>query len=126
MISAALATAQAYYDAWTGKDFDRAMTYVAEDIVCDAPAGRLVGAAEFRAFMEPFSKIVTRAELLAAFGDEDTAVLIYDTDTLPVSGAPGAERITVRAAKIVHIRIIFDRLPFEMARRAATAGPSEL
>ena len=61
MISAALATAQAYYDAWTGKDFDRAMTYVAEDIVCDAPAGRLVGAAEFRAFMEPFSKIVTRA-----------------------------------------------------------------
>jgi hypothetical protein len=69
--------------------------------------------------MEPFSHIVTRAELLAAYGDDDIAVLIYDTDTVPVPAAPGAERITVRAGKIVHIRIIFDRLPFEMARRAA-------
>lgn len=123
MTSAALMTAQAYYDAWTSGDFDRAMTHVADDIVCDAPAGRLVGAAEFRAFMEPFSKIVTRVELLAAFGDEETAVLLYDTDTLPVSGAPGAEKVTVRAARIVHIRIIFDRLPFETARQAAAPRP---
>lgn len=126
MTSTALAAAQAYYNAWTAKDFDRAMTYVADDIVCDGPAGRLTGAAEFRAFMEPFTRIVTRTELLAAFGDEDTAVLVYDTDTVPVSGAPGAEWITVRAGKIVHIRIIFDRLPFETARRAAMPRPDEV
>jgi hypothetical protein len=75
--------------------------------------------------MEPFSHIVTRAELLAAYGDDDIAVLIYDTDTVPVPAAPGAERITVRAGKIVHIRIIFDRLPFEMARRAAAPPQDE-
>jgi len=36
--SAALATALAYHRAWTGGDFERAMSYVADDIVCLAPA----------------------------------------------------------------------------------------
>ena len=37
----ALDVALAYHDAWTSKDLDRAMTYIADDIVCDAPAGRI-------------------------------------------------------------------------------------
>jgi len=115
---AALAVALAYYDAWTSKDFDTAMTYIAADVVCDAPAGTLRGAEAFRGFMEPFSRIVTRSELLSAFGDDEHAVLVYDTDTVPVSGAPGAERVTVHAGEIVHMRIVFDRAPFEAARRA--------
>lgn len=44
----ALQTALPYYRAWTGNDFDLAMTYIAEDIVCRAPAGRLDGAQAFR------------------------------------------------------------------------------
>ena len=118
--TAALETALAYHRAWTSHDFERAMTYVAEDIVCLAPAGRLDGAAAFRAFMGPFAEIVTSSKLIAAFGDDRTAVLMYDTDTLPVKDAPGAERLTVRDGKISHMRIIFDRLPFDAARRAAS------
>jgi hypothetical protein len=114
--SPALQTALAYYHAWTGHDFDAAMKYIDEDIVCDAPAGRLSGAAAFRGFMEPFSRIVRRSELLAAFGDDDTALLMYDTDTVPVHGAPGAEWITVREGRIARMRIIFDRAPFDAAR----------
>ena len=95
------------------------MAYVAQDIVCLAPAGRLDGAAAFRGFMGPFAEIVTSSNLLAAFGDEQTAVLMYDTDTLPVKDAPGAECVTVRDGKISHMRIIFDRLPFDAARRRA-------
>jgi hypothetical protein len=56
---AALDTALAYYRAWTGHDFGTAMTYIAEDIVCQAPAGRLDGAAAFRGFMGPFVQILT-------------------------------------------------------------------
>ena len=48
---AALDTALAYHRAWTSHDFDRAMTYIAEDIVCQAPSGRLDGTAAFRGFM---------------------------------------------------------------------------
>src|SRR5690606_39689015 len=58
--AAALDTALAYHRAWTNGDFDTAMTYIADDIVCLAPSGRHDGAKEFRAFMEPFTRILTR------------------------------------------------------------------
>lgn len=37
-----------------------------------------------------------------------------------VKNAPGAECVTVRDGKITRSRFIFDRAPFEAARRAAT------
>ncbi|MGP4026279.1 nuclear transport factor 2 family protein [Actinomadura sp. 3N407] len=120
MNSPALKTALAYHEAWTGKDFERAMTYIADDIVCDAPAGRIEGADAYRAFMGPFVGMLVRAEIIAAFGDDDTAVLMYDTETVPVKRAPGAECVTVENGKITYSRFIFDRAPFEAARRAAT------
>lgn len=115
----ALETTLAYFEAWTHHDFDRAMTHVDDDVVCHAPGGRIEGAAAFRAFMEPFTQIVTRSALVAAFGDERTSVLMYDTATVPVPDAPGAEHHTVRDGRITEIRIVFDRLPFETARRPA-------
>lgn len=120
--SPALDIALAYYRAWTGHDFDRAMTYIAEDISCDAPAGRIEGAEAFRAFMGPFAQILTHSKLIAAFGDDETALLMYDADTRPVKNAPGAEFHTVREGKITYIRIVFDRAPFDAARNAAAAG----
>jgi hypothetical protein len=121
--STALRTALAYYHAWTNHDFEEAMRYVADDIVCDAPAGRLTGAEAFRGFLGPFVQILTGATLLAAFGDGETALIMYDTQTVPVQSAPGAECLTVRDGKIVYDRFVFDRTPFEAARRdAAPAG----
>lgn len=119
--TAALDTALAYHRAWTSHDFEQAMTYIAQDIICQAPPGRLEGAEEFRDFMGPFAQILTRSQLIAAFGDQTTAVLMYDTDTVPVQDAPGAECLTVTDGKITHMRIIFDRAPFDAARRAATS-----
>ncbi len=112
--------ALAYYDAWTNGDFDRAMTYIAQDIICEAPAGRIEGAQAYRAFMEPFVQILVKANLIAAFGDEETAMVMYDTETVPVKSAPGAECVTVRDGKIIHNRFIFDRAPFEAARRGTS------
>lgn len=120
--SAALQTALAYHRAWTSHDFEQAMTYIGEDIVCQAPAGRLDGAEAFRSFMGPFAQIVTSSKLIAAFGDDTMAVLMYDTDTVPVKDAPGAECLTVSDGKISHMRIIFDRAPFDAARRAAASA----
>lgn len=116
-----LETLLAYHVAWSGGDIDAAMAYVADDVVCDAPAGRLLGSAAFRAFMGPFAATVTRYERLAAFGDDDAAVIVYDTDTRLVDGAPGAELVTVAEGRIVTMRLIFDRLPFDQARRVDAA-----
>ncbi|MFC5034316.1 nuclear transport factor 2 family protein [Streptomyces sp. DSM 41987] len=118
--SPALKTALAYHDAWTGKDFERAMTYIADDIICDAPAGRIEGAAAYRAFMGPFVQMLISAEMIAAFGDDETALVMYATETVPVQHAPGAECVTVKDGKITYSRFLFDRTPFEAARQAAT------
>jgi ketosteroid isomerase-like protein len=118
--SPALRTALAYFRAWTSHDLESAMSYIADDIVCDAPAGRLEGAEAYRGFMGPFVQILTSAELIAAFGDEHTAVVVYDTSTVPVASAPASECVTVTDGKISYSRFIFDRAPFAAARQAAT------
>lgn len=120
--SAALRVALAYHEAWTAKDLDRAMAFIADDIVCDAPAGRIEGAAAYRAFMAPFVQMLLDTQMIGAFGDEDRAVVVYDTRTTLVESGPGAECVTVEDGKIVYSRFIFDRLPFEAARRAAAGA----
>ena len=118
--SPALRTALAYFQAWTGHDLDKAMSYIADDIVCDAPAGRLEGADAYRGFMGPFVQLLTGATMIAAFGDQQTALVMYDTQTVPVKSAPGAECVTVKDGKITYSRFIFDRAPFDAARNAAS------
>ena len=118
--SPALRTALAYYQAWTSHDLDRAMSYVADEIVCDAPAGRLEGADAYRAFLGPFVQILRESTLIAAFGDDQTAMIMYETRTVPVPSAPGAECLTVTDGKITYSRFIFDRAPFDAARAATT------
>jgi predicted ester cyclase len=117
--SPALQVARAYYEAWTSKDFEQAMTYISDEIVCDAPAGRIEGVDAYREFMGTFVQILKRAELIAAFGDDETAMVMYDTETVPVRSAPGAECFTVEDGKIVRSRFVFDRAPLQAAREAA-------
>ena len=117
--SPALQVALAYYQAWTSKDIEAAMGHLADDVVCDAPAGRIEGAEAYRQFLGPFAQMLLGDELLAAFGDDTSAVLVYDTRTPPVASAPGGECLTIQDGKIVYNRLIFDRLPFEAARLAA-------
>jgi ketosteroid isomerase-like protein len=119
LTSPALDIALAYHKAWTSHDLDKAMTYVADDIVCDAPAGRLEGATAYREFMGPFVQILTGSKIIAAFGDDDTALIMYDTETVPVKSAPGAECVTIKNGRITNSRFIFDRAPFDAARKAA-------
>jgi limonene-1,2-epoxide hydrolase len=115
--SQALSVALAYYHAWTGRDVDRAMTHVADDVVCDSPLGRIEGVEGLRAFMAPFAEMLKSSDLIAAFGDDQTAVLIYNPHTTLVEDAPSGECFTVRDGRIVHILLVFDRTPFDAARR---------
>jgi ketosteroid isomerase-like protein len=116
MSDKALQVALDYYAAWTGRDLDKAMTFVADDVVCDAPAGRIEGGAAYREFMRPFVGMLVRAELLSAYGDDERATIVYDTETTLVASGPAAEWVTVRDGRIAYSRFIFDRLPFAQAR----------
>jgi hypothetical protein len=118
MTSQALQIALAHHGAWTGKDIEAAMAYIADDVVLDAPSGRITGIHAYREFLAPFAgQLLIRAEMLAAFGDDTTALIMYDTETIPAKSAPAAEYVTVRDGKITHNRFIFDRVPFEEFQR---------
>jgi hypothetical protein len=116
--SPALKVALAFHQAWSNKDLDLALSYLAEDIVCDAPPGRIEGIAAYREFMAPFVQMLVNSQMIAAFGDQDQAVIVYDTRTALVESAPAAECVTVLNDKITYNRFIFDRAPFDAARRA--------
>ena len=64
-------------------------------------------------------QILRGSKLIAAFGDDQTALIMYDTDTVPVPSAPGAECVTVIDGKITYSRFVFDRAPFDAARSAS-------
>lgn len=110
----------AYLARWTSGDLDAAWALLSPDVVCDSPAGRLAGRDAVVAFMAPFAGSLTGSELLAAFGDDERAVIVYDTSNPAVRSAPAAELHTVRDGLITGIRIIFDRMPFALARGEVT------
>ena len=85
--------------------------HIAADIVCDAPAGRIEGAEAYRGFIGPFAQMLMRPRMIAAFGDDETALIMYDTETASSRAAPGAECVTVKDGKIIYSRFIFDRVP---------------
>ena len=118
--SPALRTWLAYYQAWTNHDLDTAMSYIADDIVLDSPAGRLEGAEAYRGFIGPFLQILTGSKMIAAFGDDETALVMYDTETVPVKSAPGAECVTVKDGKITYSRNVFDSAPLVAALQASS------
>jgi hypothetical protein len=120
-MSDALRVALAYHEAWISQDIDRALQFLADDIVCDAPAGRIEGIEAYRSFIEPFAKQLLGTSMIGAFGDDEQAMIMYDTTTTVVQSAPGAECVTVRDGRITYSRFIFDRVPFEVARRMAAA-----
>jgi ketosteroid isomerase-like protein len=119
--SKALQVALAYHEAWSSQDLDKAMEYVAEDVVLHAPDGRIDGSAAYRESVGHFVAILKGTTVWAAFGDDETAVLVYDTETSMLTSAPGAEHVSVRDGKIISSRLIFDRLPFTQPAAASGA-----
>jgi hypothetical protein len=112
-----LDVAMAYHRAWTSKNVDDALSYVADDITCDSPTGRLQGTEQYRPFLANFAPIVKGYDMIAALGDEDTAILVYDLHTIPVSSGLVCECFTVSQGRITRNRLIFDQTPYTAARQ---------
>jgi ketosteroid isomerase-like protein len=105
-----------YHRAWTSGDFDVALACLAPDISFDTPAGPLHGASALRQYMEPFAQGLVSSRVLAVHGSDDEAIMLYDTATATVPSAPAAEWYRIEGDLITAGRIVFDRLPFALAR----------
>lgn len=121
MSSLALDVALAYYKAWSSKNLDEAMTYLAEDFVSQIPEGRK-DAEAYCPFLGGFLEILIEARLIASFGDENTALMYYDATTAPVPYAPVGEWFRVADGKIVESRIVYDQLTLNGATAIAAVS----
>lgn len=108
----ALRTALAYHGAWTSGDLDGAMAYVADDIVCRAPGSDLTGKHAYREYLGDFLRVFTGWTHVAAFGDDEHALLFYYPHTEVTSTAPAAEHFTIRDGRIMESLLVFDRLSY--------------
>lgn len=117
--SPALQTALAYYDAWRNRDHGTAMNVVADNVVCETPFGPVDGAAALHQGETGFAQMLTGATLIASFGDDTTALLLYRTHTLPVKSVLSAKYFTVENGKITSMKGIFDTGVFARAQSEA-------
>ncbi|AIQ48585.1 hypothetical protein R70723_23740 [Paenibacillus sp. FSL R7-0273] len=108
----ALKIAHTYFEAMANRDVEKIMTLAADDIACNSPVGQLAGTQSFRGFQEGFARMIEKLTLVTALGNDQQAVIIYESDTLPVKNAIVAEYITVRNDKISSIQVIYDATPF--------------
>ena len=108
----ALATVEAYHRAWTSGDVDRALTYVADDVRCFAPAEHRTTKDDWRAYLAGFAPQLTGVPEHARMADGDRVALWYFPQTAVTSTTLASELFTVRDGRIVEIRLAFDRLGY--------------
>ncbi|MFC0438431.1 nuclear transport factor 2 family protein [Kutzneria buriramensis] len=100
-----------YARAWLAGDAEKALSFIADDIVCEAPSGRITGAEGYRNFLTPFVTALVSGELIDVLADEEHAATVYVVETPFAKDFRGMEYITVKDGKIAHVVSVFDRAP---------------
>jgi hypothetical protein len=110
--SPALKVALEYHNAWKALKHGDAIHVVADDVVSETPFGPLQGADALRESEAGFAQMLTGATMVASYGDEGTAMLLYYTHTHPVPSVLSAKYFVVKDGKITEIKALFDKSVF--------------
>ncbi|KUG51995.1 hypothetical protein AVL62_08700 [Serinicoccus chungangensis] len=108
----ALSTVEAYHNAWTSGDVDRAMTYVSADVTCSAPDENVTTKGDWHEYLASFVPMLTGAPEHTRMTDRGRVALWYFPQTEVTTTTLASELFTVRDGKIVEIRLAFDRLGY--------------
>jgi hypothetical protein len=71
-----------------------------------------VEGADVRDFEASFLPMISGGTLLAAFGDDESALLMYDLAMVALPSNITAAHVTVKDNKITALRIVYDQTPF--------------
>ena len=104
-----------YVRAWLAGDIEKALSFIADDVVCEAPGGVIKGLAGYRQFLEPFATALISGQLIDVLGDGDRATAVYTVETPFAKDFRGMEYVTVEDSTIVRVISVFDRLPMAQA-----------
>lgn len=115
---AAQKIADGYVRAWLGGDVEKALGFVADDVVCEAPSGRIEGREAYRQFLAPFVGMLVSGTVIDVLGHDTHAATVYTTETPFAKDYRGAEYLTVAGGKITHVISVFDMSPMIQAGAA--------
>ena len=115
-----VAIVRAFTQAWTSHDMDTAAGYIADDVVFDGPLGHTDGK---QAYIEGLNGIaqavaLTGAKIIAAFGDDTQALIMYELLTERFGAVTCAKLFTIRDGKIQTDRLTFDSSPIRKPQGA--------
>jgi hypothetical protein len=105
---AALGVALAFLDAFGAGDEEAIAGLLDPEVVFSSPRQSLAGKVVVAAEIAGFARVVTGLTVVAAFGDDEHALVLYDVDAGPLGTIRAADRITVRNGRIVADELLFD------------------
>jgi hypothetical protein len=98
----------AFTEAWTGHGVPKAAQYVSDDVVFEGPLAQSTGSAAYLKGLMSLARDVTGFKMLAAYGDGDQALLMYDLTTRSYGNLTCAKLLTIRNGKIERDKLTFD------------------
>ncbi len=108
----ALSTVEAYHQAWTSGDVERALTCVSDDVRCFAPDENITTKNDWHDYLANFVPMLTGAPEHSRMTDGDRVAIWYFPQTAVTTTTLASELFTVRQGQIVEIRLAFDRLGY--------------
>lgn len=108
----AVEIARTYVEAIANRDVDTILSISSEGVICTSPMGQTTGLEQFRDFHDGFARMLTNLTVLAVYGDDEQAVVVYDAETFQVPHAIVAELIKVKNGKLASTDVIYDATPF--------------
>jgi hypothetical protein len=100
--------AVAFIEAWARSDMATVAAYVAEDITYEGPMAQATGAEAYLNAVSGFSELVTELKILAATGDDEQALIMYDMVTGPFGTLRAAEHLVISEGKVSASKLVFD------------------
>ena len=97
-----------FVEAFGKADADTIAGLFADDIVFESPRVRIAGAAAVLAAISEFAKAVQGVDVVAALGDDEKAVVVYDMKTAPFGTIRAVDYLVVRDGKIISDSLVFD------------------
>ncbi|HUY77581.1 MAG TPA: nuclear transport factor 2 family protein [Ktedonobacterales bacterium] len=110
------AIARAFTEAWTSHDLTTAADYVGEDVVFDGPLGHTDGKQEYMEGINRLAQIVTSMRVVAVYGDDAQALIMYELHTEQYGVLTCAKLFTILDGKIQTDRLTFDSYPMRKAQ----------
>lgn len=107
-----VAIVEAYHQAWTSGDIDRAVSFLAHSVTCSAPDPEITTKAQWREYLSRFAPMLIAAPELTRMTDGNRVALWYYPQTAITDTTLASELFTVEAGQITDIRLSFDRLSY--------------